>query len=164
MTFGGVEATNFVVDSSTSITAVVPPSATNTVGPVSVLVTTLVGTNPANSLYTYVSVPVFTSISPASGPIPGGTQVTISGSGLTGASSVTFAGVNAQSFTVVNDTTITAVTPMAFEAGLAQVDVTTPGGVVFGYYNYVAGGTTSVRPVRPARPVDRRPRTGIAPR
>jgi hypothetical protein len=66
--------------------------------------------------------------------------VTITGSGFTGATSVTFAGVNAQSFTIVNDTTITAVSPVAFESGLAQVDVTTPGGVVFGYFTYGTPG------------------------
>jgi hypothetical protein len=68
---------------------------------------------------------------------------------------VSFAGTAAQSFTVVNDTTITAVSPVAFEAGLAQVDVTTPGGVVFGYYSYV--GTPNA-PSRSATAVgDRRP-------
>jgi hypothetical protein len=79
--------------------------------------------------------------------------VTITGSGFTGASSVTFAGTNAQSFTVLSDTTITAVSPKAFEAGLAQVDVTTPGGVVYGYFTYSGTGTSGDRPIRP---VDRR--------
>jgi hypothetical protein len=135
---------------------------------VSVVVTTLVGSNPNNTLYTYVSQPVFTSISPTSGPIAGGTVVTITGSGLSGATSVTFAGTPAQSttafpagFTVVNDTTIMAVSPMAFFAGLAQVNVTTPGGVVYGYFTYgtLTGnerrGTLADRPTQgaaPARP------------
>jgi len=144
VTFGGVPATSFTVSSSTSITATVP--ASTTLGLASIVVTTLVGSNPPNTLYTYVSLPLFTSISPTSGPIAGGTKVTITGSGFTGSTVVTFAGTNATSFTVVNDTTITAVTPVAFEAGLAQVDVTTPGGVVFGYYTYSATATSSERP------------------
>ncbi len=142
--FGGVAATNFTVDSSTSITVTVP--AGTTLGAVSVVVTTAVGSNPANTLYSYVSVSVFTSITPSSGPIGGGTKVTITGVGFTGTSGVTFAGVAAASFTVVNDSTITAVSPVAFESGLAQVDVTTPGGVVYGYFTYVATGGTAVRP------------------
>jgi len=144
--FGGVEAASFIVDSATSITATVPQGTT--VGPVSVIVTTFVGSNPANTLYKYVLVPVFTSISPNTGPVAGGTVVTITGSGFTEASSVTFAGVPAQAtnafpqgFAVVSDTTIMAVSPMAFEPGLAQVDVTTPGGVVFGYFTYGTGAS-----------------------
>ncbi len=148
VTFGGTPAASFTVNNSTSITATVP--ASTSLGLVSIIVTTLVGSNPANTLYTYVSLPVFTSISPASGPIAGGTKVTITGTGFTGSTVVTFAGTNATSFTVVNDTTITAITPMAFEAGLAQVDVTTPGGVVFGYYTYSATATSSERPGRQA--------------
>lgn len=152
VTFGGTPATSFTVNSSTSITATVP--ASTTLGLVSIVVTTLVGSNPPNALYTYVSLPVFTSISPSSGPIAGGTTVTITGSGFTGSTVVTFAGTNATSFAVVNDTTITAVTPMAFEPGLAQVDVTTPGGVVFGYYTYA--GTAAAADRKGAVPVIRR--------
>jgi uncharacterized protein (TIGR03437 family) len=144
VTFGGTPAASFTVTNSTSITATAPANAT--LGPASIIVTTLVGSNAANTLYTYVSPPIFTSISPASGPIAGGTTVTITGAGFSGSTAVTFAGTNATSFTVVNDTTLTAVTPMAFEAGLAQVNVTTPGGVVFGYYTYSGTATPSERP------------------
>src|SRR6185437_11311614 len=154
VTFGGTPATSFSVNSSSSITAVVPPG---TIGnPVSVIVTTLVGSNPPNTLYTYVSAPVFTSISPSSGPIAGGTTVTIKGSGFLNSSAVTFADVNAASFHVVDDNTLTAVTPKAFEAGLAQVDITTPGGVVLGYYTYSATATASERPASSRAVVDRR--------
>jgi hypothetical protein len=152
VTFGGTPATSFTVNNATSITATVP--ASTSLGLVSIIVTTLVGSNPSNTLYTYVALPAFTSISPASGPIGGGNTVTITGSGFTGSTVVTFAGTNATSFNVVNDTTITAVTPMAFEAGLAQVDVTTPGGVVFGYYTYSGTASASERPG--GKPVIRR--------
>lgn len=147
VSFGGVPSTNYLVNSATSMTATVPAGLA--VGTVSVVVSTAAGSNPNNSLYTYVSVPVFTSISPASGPIAGGTFVTITGSGFTGATSVSFAGVSAQKITIVNDTTITCYTPVAFENGLAQVDVTTPGGLVYGYFTY-GTASTSVRPAAAA--------------
>jgi hypothetical protein len=137
------------VNSPTSITATVPAG---TSGSASVIVTTLPGSNAPNTLYTYVAAPVFTSINPSSGRISGSTLVTITGSGLTGTTSVTFAGTNAQSFTVVNDTTVTAVTPVAYQAGTAQVIVTTPGGTVTGSFSYSSTATSE----RPGGPIARK--------
>ena len=65
------------------------------------------------------------SARPITGPAGGGTTVTLRGIGLTGATAVRFGGVAAASFTVVDDTTITAVTP-AEGAGTVDVEVTTP--------------------------------------
>lgn len=126
VTFNGVSAPNFSVTNDTTISAVVPSSAT--VGAVSVIVTTPVGSNNTNTLYTYVNLPpTITSVSPNSGPPGGGNSVTITGSGFTGATSVTFGGTAASSFTVVNDTTITATVP-AGQNGAVSVIVTTPSG------------------------------------
>jgi hypothetical protein len=61
------------------------------------------------------------SISPAGGPIAGGTAVTIYGAGFTGATGVTI-GVAATSVVVVNDNTITATTG-ATTAGAKNVVV-----------------------------------------
>lgn len=55
--------------------------------------------------------PVVTNVSPNTGPYAGGTSVTITGTNFTGATAVSFGGIPAASFTVVNDTTITATTP-----------------------------------------------------
>ncbi|UKY48533.1 IPT/TIG domain-containing protein [Streptomyces inhibens] len=67
-------------------------------------------------------------ISPNQGPSSGGTSVTITGTELGTTQSVTFGGI-AANFTVVNDTTIVAVSP-AGPAGTVDVAVTTTGGTV----------------------------------
>lgn len=50
-------------------------------------------------------------VTPSAGPITGGTSVTITGYGFTGASGVTFDGIPATSVVVVDDETITCDTP-----------------------------------------------------
>lgn len=63
--------------------------------------------------------PTLTSLTPTVGPEAGGTQVTITGSGFTGSTGVTFDGNDAINFNVVSDTEIVASTP----AGVGVVDV-----------------------------------------
>ena len=80
------------------------------------------------------------TVSPSSGTTAGGTAVTITGANFDGAvnpSDVTSNGVPAQSYTVVNSSTITAVTP-AGTAGWAAVTVTTP---IYGSYIKAHGYT-----------------------
>lgn len=79
--------------------------------------------------YTYLPLPVVTSVSPNSGPVSGGTRVTIQGSGLTGATSIMFGSTPAPSPTSVLDNQITVSTPAVATAGVVDVTVTTPGGV-----------------------------------
>lgn len=74
-----------------------------------------------------VPLPTISSVSPSSGTTLGGTAITITGTNLTGASSVTVGGVAATSVNVVSSTSITAVTP-AGSAGAKSVAVTTAGG------------------------------------
>ncbi|MFC3908093.1 IPT/TIG domain-containing protein [Legionella dresdenensis] len=68
-----------------------------------------------------------TAINPTSGAASGGTGFTLTGTGLTGAASVTFGGVAATSINVVNSTTVTGVTP-AHAAGAVDVVINTPAG------------------------------------
>jgi hypothetical protein len=67
-----------------------------------------------------------TGISPASGPVTGGTNVTITGTGLTGATSVSFGQTPAINVNVKSDTQIIVTSPAG--SGLVDVTVTTPGG------------------------------------
>lgn len=72
--------------------------------------------------------PVITLVHPNTGPVTGGTRVTITGTSLESAMSVTFGGVAAESFTVNGTgTKITAYSP-AEGAGTVDIVVTTPGG------------------------------------
>ena len=71
--------------------------------------------------------PAVTKISPTSGVKGGGTTVTITGTGFTGATAVDFGGTAAKSFTVASATRITAVSP-AHAIGSVDVTVGGPGG------------------------------------
>jgi len=84
-----------------------------------------------------VDPPSISSVTPNYGPTAGGTTITITGTALTDASSVTVRGRAATSVTVVNDTTVTAVTPPG-SVGAANVQVTTPGGTatISGAFTY----------------------------
>ena len=106
----GATAGTLTVDSATQITATSPPHAAGTID---VLVTTPAGTSPntAADNFTYGAGPNITLLSPSQGPTGGGTAVTITGTGFTGATSVTFDGIAATSLVVVSDTSITVVSP-----------------------------------------------------
>lgn len=73
------------------------------------------------------SLPVVSALAPSMGPVGGGTAVTITGSGFTGATAVTFGAEPATSFTVVNGRTIHAQSPPA-PVETVPVVVTTPTG------------------------------------
>ncbi|WP_438318790.1 IPT/TIG domain-containing protein (plasmid) [Streptomyces sp. HUAS TT3] len=91
-------------------------------------------------LYTYLSTPTVTGVSPSTGPTAGGTQVTITGTGLAAADEVTFNGAPA-AFTTVSDTTLIATSPPSGQEGTLDITVTTPGGTTTGSFTYVAEPT-----------------------
>ncbi|MDE2445850.1 MAG: Ig-like domain-containing protein, partial [Alphaproteobacteria bacterium] len=72
--------------------------------------------------------PKLTSIAPTTGLPSGGTLVTLTGTGFTGATSVTFDGAPLAAFTFVNDTSITITTPAGAAGSKANVQVVTPAG------------------------------------
>ncbi|WP_217999227.1 IPT/TIG domain-containing protein, partial [Nocardia exalbida] len=119
--FGGTPATSFTINSPTQITAVAPAGT----GTVQVTATTSGGTS--NGLaYTYLAVPALAVVLPNVGPAAGGTTVVLTGTNLTGTTSVDFGGTPATSFTVDSATQITAVTPAG--TGTVQITATSSGG------------------------------------
>ncbi|MFG2827043.1 IPT/TIG domain-containing protein [Streptomyces sp. NPDC048434] len=134
--FGAATATPIVVNDG-QLTVTVPAGAA--AGPVSVSVTTAGGTNNGLS-YTYVDVPTVGTLNPNSGPATGGTVVTITGTNLSTTQSVTF-GATPAPFSVINDTTLSVVTPPTPDGapGPAEVTVTTSGGSATAAFTYVAG-------------------------
>ncbi|MCZ2108968.1 MAG: IPT/TIG domain-containing protein [Dehalococcoidia bacterium] len=126
VTIGGAAATSFSVASDTTIIATTPA---HTAGLANIVVVTPGGTGTGANIYTYVALtlPVVTSISPATGPVAGGTAITITGSGFTGATLVMVGPNPATTFTILSDTTITAWIPTG-SAGVVDVLVTTPAG------------------------------------
>ncbi len=72
--------------------------------------------------------PLVSSLRSRSGPVTGGTEVTITGTGLGGATAVRFGDTAARSFTVQSSTSIRAISP-ARGLGRTKVTVTTPAGV-----------------------------------
>ena len=124
VTFGGAVASVTYL-SSEALAVVSPPGA----GLVDVVVHNS-GKNSATSdadQFFYGAPPAVTGLSVDHGSASGGTSVTVSGSGFTGATDVAFGGFPAASFSVVSDTEITAVAP-ATPAGVADVLVVTPAG------------------------------------
>ncbi len=114
----GSGSASFAVVSDGYMTAVVPSGGTTGF----VTVTTPAGTLTSNQKFDVV--PVVSGISPVSGPV--GSQVTITGTGLTGATQVTFGGVKATVFTVNSGTMITASVPVGAVSG--KIAVKTAGG------------------------------------
>jgi large repetitive protein len=120
VTFNGTHATSFVVDSAVQIRATVPAAATS--GPIAV--TTAGGVATSGSDFTVTAPPpTVGSFSPGSGRV--GTIVTVNGTNLLGATSVTFGGVAATP-TVLSATQVRATVPADAKTG--KIGVTTPGG------------------------------------
>jgi outer membrane protein assembly factor BamB len=71
--------------------------------------------------------PQVTSVFPDAGSTAGGTTVTIFGAGLTGADAVSFGGTPAISYSVFDDSSMTAVAPPG--SGSVDITIVTPGGV-----------------------------------
>jgi len=127
VSFGGVPASSFTVVNSTTITAVVGSGASG-----NVTVVAPHGTG-IKAGYTFVQNPTITSFTPTTGIT--GLIITITGTNLTGATALTFGGVPAASFTVVNATTITAVVG---SGASGNISVTTPGGTASrGGFTYI---------------------------
>jgi hypothetical protein len=131
--FNGVSAV-FTINNPNKITATVPPGATD--GPIAVTNSDGTATSAASFDVTPSPVPTITSFNPTSGPV--GTSVQITGTGLFGASTVTFNTTNATTFTVDSNTQITATVPAGATTG--AIKVTTPGGSATSATNFTVTG------------------------
>jgi Tol biopolymer transport system component len=111
---------------ATSINVTTSPAAV--AGPVPIVVQNSNGTTAASNgpfIYTFANVvaePVTQPLTPNSGPVTGGTAITITGTGFTPATTVTVGGVPATDVQVLGNTQIVAVTPAGAE-GPADVVV-----------------------------------------
>ena len=116
-------ASSIVVVNSTTITATTPADSA---GVVTVTVTVGGQSGSLASAFTYIGQPTLSGVSPNSGPVAGGTAVTITGTNFAAGATVTFGSVAATNLVVVNSTTITAITP-AGSTGAVTVTVTNLG-------------------------------------
>lgn len=83
--FGSTAALSFTVVSDTHVSCVAPPGT----GAVQVTATTPGGTSNGRA-YTYVTAPTVSGVNPGAGPLAGGATVTLTGTGFTGATAITF--------------------------------------------------------------------------
>lgn len=121
-----VGAGSFTIVSDTTITATAPSGPA---GVVDVTVTNAAGTSTASSADQFAYPPLISGLSVQSGPVSGGSTITISGSGFSSiptSGAVSFGGVGT-TYTVVSDSTITAVVP-SDSSGTVNVTVTGTGG------------------------------------
>lgn len=126
VTFNGVPATSVVVASATSITCVAPKGVL--AGVVGIVVMVPNGFSHKSAAYTYTAAAAtVATCAPAVGLAAGGTNVTLTGTGLGGTSGVTFGGTAATNVVVVSNTTITCTTP-AHAAGAVNVVATNAAG------------------------------------
>ncbi|MGB8328233.1 MAG: IPT/TIG domain-containing protein [Steroidobacteraceae bacterium] len=140
VTVGGSAVTGLAVVNRTTITASTPAHAS---GPVSVTVANPDGrSGTLSASFTYVPPPQIVGVLPNSGPLAGGSRVTLSGANFAAGAGVTFDGVPATGVTVIDSATLVATSP-AHAAGLVAVTVTNPDGqtsTVAAAFNYSGSG------------------------
>ena len=126
VTLGDSSATDVVVVSSNTITAITP---VHLAGTVDVIVTNANGlSDTLKNGFEFIAHPVVTSINPTSGTELGGTSVTIAGSNFQSGAIVTFGDSSSTNVVVVSSNTITATTPV-HPAGAVDVIVTNTNGL-----------------------------------
>ena len=153
--FGGVPGT-VTSDSDTQIVVTTPYDNVEGVvlGPANVVVTTLGGVFPGTGgegtvpQFTFVVTPSVSSIAASVGSVYGGNLVTITGSGLAGATAVDF-GANPATIVSDSDSQLVVLSPEATgdTPGSVWVNVTTPGGTSPNAYTWIWEGSLVQVPV-----------------
>jgi len=122
VTFNGLPAASFFIDSNTQIRATVPVGATAG----KIVIANAVGSTSFATDFIVTATPEITSFTPANGAA--GTEVTITGSHFTGTTSVTFNGNAATSILVDSDSQIRAYLPAGATPGTGKIIVTNSAG------------------------------------
>lgn len=144
----GSTTVSYTVLSDNVLRFVTPASSS---GIVDIGVTSVGGTNTASAVYEYTSsalVPSISSITPTTGPQGGGTVITVTGEHLSGSYSdsisLAIAGVSGSSVVVIDDSTLTFVSPAGSGSNL-DVTVSVGGqlGTYVGAYTYTAPAPTA---------------------
>jgi len=145
--FGGESATDFTVDSDTQITATTPAGTGDV--PVTVVNNEAANDGVSDDLFSYIpenNTNAIAGFTPVFGPEAGGTDVTITGTGFTGATGVLFGDTPGTDFTVVSDNEITVTSPAG--TGAVPLVVTAPDAtdniVSDGDFTYVPAGVTTI--------------------
>ncbi|MBI1948740.1 MAG: IPT/TIG domain-containing protein [Deltaproteobacteria bacterium] len=147
VTVGGAAASNVVVVDDRTLTLDAPAGVA---GAAPIVVTRVDAATATLNGFAYFEPVVIAVVAPGSGDAAGGTAVTVTGRGFTGATAIAFGGLAATDLVVVSDTELTATTP-AGAAGAVDVVVTrgTERGVLAAGFRYDAA--LSVLGVLPAR-------------
>ena len=147
--FGTTAGTGLSVTSDTNLSITSPAGS----GTVDITVTTAGGTSTTSSAdqFTYAPVPTVTKINTTSGPVAGGTVVTVTGSGFYGGgpssevSAVNFGTTAGTSLSVTSDTNLSITSPAG--SGTVDITVTTAGGTSLtgtaDQFTYVTGPTVT---------------------
>ncbi len=140
--FGGVPAAAVNVVSNTQITCTAPAGLS--IGSVPVVVDKPAGQGILSPGFTYsASGPTLSVVAPSSGPLSGGTAVTLTGAGFQGGfTGVYFGGVAAAAVSVVSNTQITCTAPAGLTIGTVPVVVDKPAGqaILSSGFTYTAAG------------------------
>jgi hypothetical protein len=120
VSFGGTPAVSFTIDSDSQIRAIVPSGAMTG----KIAVTNSSGTGFSANDFIVIVAPSILSFAPMSGLV--GTEVTVTGSGFSGATQVDFNGLPASSFAVDSDSQIRADVPNGAASG--PISVVNPAG------------------------------------
>lgn len=140
----GSSTVSVTVVSSTKVQFVTPATSAGVVDVGIVTIGGVATLSQALEFTTSALVPVITSITPTSGTTAGGTTITVTGQYFSGSysNSVSAAinGVSGSSVVVIDDSTLTFVSPAGLAASGLDVSVTTDGGVgvIAGAFTYIA--------------------------
>jgi hypothetical protein len=129
----GIGPYNVIMDDSTPPVPGPLPTALDDLDHLLLIDTTVAP--PTSSCTPYPMPPYITLIAPITGAAAGGTAVTITGVGFTGATAVNFGATPGTAFSVVSDTSITVTSP-AHAAGAVDVTVVKSGGNAVDYAGY----------------------------